>query len=395
MTVPELRAGTRPERPMGLPPALLEHWMRDYYFAVDHDIGSSGVEEWSFRDLRRIVGMELEELDELAFHDSQTLGGPDVRRTVAERFADGDVQRVMVTHGSTEANFLAMHALLAPGDTVLTVDPCYQQLHSIAEAIGCRIRHWPLRAANRFHPDLDELPRLLTGDVRMVVVNFPHNPTGATLSPEEQDELLRRVAAAGSYLLWDGAFSELTHDAPPLPEPSGRYERAVSLGTVSKAYGLPGLRVGWCLAAPEILARMVELRDYVTLHLSPLVELIAERALRYGDEIVSRRLAQAAVGLERVRAWSAARPHQVEWVEPRGGVTCFPGLPTVPDVEALCHRLGREERVLLVPGACFGHPQRVRLGFGGRPECLEAGLERLGALLDREPAVPVESLGRG
>lgn len=380
-----VRAGrdTRPGRPMGLPPALLEGWMRDYYFAVDHDIGSSGVQEWSLAELRRMVGMELEELDALEFHDSQTLGGSAVRRAVAARFTGGDVDRVMVTHGSTEANFLAMHALLEPGDTIVAVHPCYQQLYAVAESIGCRIEHWPLREENGFHPDFDELPRLLTGDVRMVVVNFPHNPTGVTLSPEEQDELLRRVSEVGAYLLWDGAFTELTHGAPPLPDPTTRYDRAVSLGTLSKAYGLPGLRVGWCLAAPAVLDRMVELRDYVTLHLSPLVELIAEKAVDHGDQIVGRRLSQAREGLERVRSWSAARRHQVGWLEPEGGVTAFPSLLAVPDVEELCHCLGQEAKVLLVPGVCFDHPRRVRLGFGGKPASLIEGLERLGQHLDR------------
>lgn len=369
-------------RPMRLAPALLERWMRDYYFAVEHDIGSSGVQEWALAELRNVVGMELAELDALVLHDSQTLGGSGVRRAVADRFAGGDVDRVMVTHGSTEANFLTMHALLEPGDTIVAGYPCYQQLYGVAEAIGCRIVHWPLREENGFRPDVDELARLLSGGVRMLIVNFPHNPTGVTLSPEESDELIRRVSAAGAYLLWDGAFSELTHAGPALPDPTVRYERAVSLGTLSKAYGLPGLRVGWCLAAPEVLDRMVELRDYVTLHLSPLVELVAERAIDQGDEIVGRRLSQARAGLERARAWSAERAHQVEWLEPAGGVTAFPRLPAVPDVERLCHTLGREEKVLLVPGVCFDHSQRVRLGFGGRPDSLEEGLRRLGRLLD-------------
>jgi aspartate/methionine/tyrosine aminotransferase len=128
---------------------------------------------------------------------------------------------------------------------------------------------------------------------------------------------------------------------------------------------------------------MVELRDYVTLHLSPLVELIAEKAVDHGDQIVGRRLSQAREGLERVRSWSASRLHQVGWLEPEGGVTAFPSLLAVPDVEELCHSLGQEAKVLLVPGVCFDHPRRARLGFGGKPASLIEGLERLGRHLDR------------
>lgn len=117
----------------------------------------------------------------------------------------------------------------------------------------------------------------------MVVVNLPHNPTGATVTPDQQRELIDLCARAGAYLVWDMAFSDLTYDGPPLPDPGLFYERAVSMGTLSKAYGLPGLRLGWCLAPPEVLERFIRIRDYLTLHLSPLVEMIAERAIRGGD----------------------------------------------------------------------------------------------------------------
>src|SRR5262249_43758034 len=158
-------------------------------------------------------------------------------------------------------------------------DPIYPQLRAVAEAIGCRVRAWPLRAERGWRPDLEELERLVTPRTRMVIVNFPHNPTGATLTPAEQDALVAACARVGAYLVWDAAFGEVTYGAPPLPDPGSKYERAVSMGTLSKAYGLPGLRVGWCLAAPEVLEKMVRLRDYLTLHLSPLVELLAARAL--------------------------------------------------------------------------------------------------------------------
>jgi aspartate/methionine/tyrosine aminotransferase len=221
----------------------------------------------------------------------------------------------------------------------------------------------------------------------MVVVNFPHNPTGATLDPAGQDALIAACDCAGAYLVWDNAFLELTHDAPPLPEPVLRYERAISTGTFSKAYGLPGLRVGWCFAAPEVLEQMIRVRDYVTLHLSPLVEMIAERAVLHADRLLAERTGLARRNRGVLAAWVEEHGDLVAWAPPRGGVTAFPRLHAVPDVEAFCHRLAREERVLLVPGNCFGHAQHVRLGFGRATEALEEGLARLSRQL-REAAVP-------
>jgi capreomycidine synthase len=364
-----------------LPEALLEEWMRLYYFEVDADIGSSGVSDFSLAELRALVGIGAAELDAVVFHDSQTLGGTALRQAIARRWTGDDASRVMVTHGSTEANFLVMHALLRPGDEVVVLDPIYPQLRAVAESIGCRMRPWPLRPERGWRPELDELETLVTPRTRMVVANFPHNPTGATLLPDEQAELLRIVSRAGAWLVWDAAFADLTYDALPLPDPARLYERAVSMGTLSKAYGLPGLRVGWCLAEPAVLDRMVHLRDYLTLHLSPLVELIAERAIAGADRILEARRTAARLNRSTVDAWIAAQDGTVSWTLPGGGVCGFPRLHEVADTEAFCRDLARRQRVLLVPGSCFGAPGHVRLGFGGPADALEVGLGRMAEAL--------------
>lgn len=368
------------------PPALLEEWMRLYYFAVDADIGSSGVSDYSLAEVRALAGIGVDEMDAVVFHDSQTLGGDGVRRAVARRWAGGDADRVMVTHGSTEAIFLVMNALLRPGDEVVVLDPVYPGLGDVVRGLGCRLRPWTLRAADGWRPDLDELRARVTDRTRMIVVNFPHNPTGATLTPDEQDALVSIAADAGAWLLWDGAFTDLTYDTAPLPDPGGRYARAVSLGTLSKGYGLPGLRVGWCLADPAVLERMAKVRDYTTLHLSPLVEFVAERVVDAADRVLAQKRAVARRNRATVEAWMAEQEGLIGWTLPSGGVCGFPRLE-VPDVEAFCHQLAREHRVMLVPGTCFGTPGHARLGFGGPTEALERGLGRLADAL-RTAAAP-------
>lgn len=367
---------------MNLPPAPLEDWMRRFYFETDFDLGSSGVENFSFAELRARLAITHEELDGIVLQDSHTLGGDGVRQAVADHLAQGRTERVMITHGSTDANYLAMTALLAPGDRVLVLDPCYQQLYGVAEAIGCQIERWPLRFEHRFRPDFDALEELLTPDTKMVVVNFPHNPTGASLRRAEQERLLTAVARVQAYLVWDGAFAQITYDEPPLPEPL-EYPRAISLGTLSKAYGLPGLRIGWCLAAPELLARFARIRDYTTLHLSPLVELVAQRVVERAPELLALRVGQARLNREVVARWIEQQQEHVEWVAPMGGVSAFIRLRRVSDVEAFCVRLAQRERVLLVPGSCFHHAAYARLGFGCPRDVLEEGLARLASALQR------------
>jgi capreomycidine synthase len=363
------------------PLAHLEEWMRDYYFDAEIDIGSSGVQDYGLSDLRRLLGISLEDLDRIVFHDSRTLGGPELRRAVAERWAKGQAERVIVTHGATEANFLTMNALLERDDEVVVLTPMYQQLYAIAEAIGCRLVRWPLRFEQGFIPDLDDARRLIGPRTRMVIVNFPHNPTGASVTLDQQRELIEICSRVGAYLVWDMAFTDLTYGEPPLPDPGLFYERAVSMGTLSKAYGLPGLRLGWCLAHPDVLERFIRIRDYLTLHLSPLVEMIAQRAIEKGDLLLEPRRTEARKNRDLVERWISDQQGRVEWVRPAGGVCAFPRLNGVSDVVEFCRDLLRTERVLLVPGSCFDCSQHVRLGFGGSMQNVEEGLQRLSRAL--------------
>jgi capreomycidine synthase len=370
---------------MDIAPALLERWMRRYYFDTEIDIGSSGVESFSMSELRNLLGISLNELDQVTFDDSQTLGGPGLREAIGDRWANRNPDRVMVTHGSSEGIFLAMNALLRPGDEVITVSPCYQQLFAIAESNGCELLHWELDFEQGFVADVEKLKSLITRNTRMLVVNFPHNPTGASLTLGQQKDLVDTVAEVGSYLVWDGAFAEMTHDLPQLPDPGTWYDRTVTLGTLSKGYGLPGLRVGWCIASPDILERFVNLRDYITLHLSPLTELIAERAVRNAHVLLRVRMEQARANLNKLAAWVERHREFIDWARPRGGVCAFLRMPDGGDVEAFCHRFAREYRVLLVPGTSFYRPGFARLGFGGPAQKFEDGLARLSDLLVKFP----------
>jgi capreomycidine synthase len=366
---------------MRLPPAPLEDWLRDYYFATDADISSSGVEPYSFKEIRQTLGIDHAELDSLEFRDSRSCGDPRLREAIARRWGDGDPDRVMAGNGSTEVLFLVMAALLRPGDEVVVVEPAYHALVSIATGIGCRIVSWPLRFEHSFAPDFDELGQLLSGRTRMLVVNFPHNPTGVSIDRAAQERLVAMAAERAAFLVWDGAFADLALRSPALPDASLLYDKAISFGTLSKSFGLPGLRVGWCFAPPDVLRACVQWRDYTTLALSPLVELVAIRAVEHAEALLGPRLAQAQRNLALLEQWVARQEGDVSWVSPDGGVVAFPRLNNVPDVEEFCHRLMDSHRVLLVPGTCFGRPGHVRLGFGGGARDLALGLDAVGTLL--------------
>ncbi|MEU7007477.1 capreomycidine synthase [Streptomyces sp. NPDC046332] len=372
--------------------AKLEAWMRDYYHKVDHDIGSSGVRDLTMAELRSICGFELSDLDTMIFHDSESYGGTGLRTALADRWTGGDVDRMMVTHGSSEAIYLVMQLLLEPGDEVIVVDPAYQQLHDIAASRGCRITRWQLDVTDGFSVDLGRLRELARSRPRMIVVNFPHNPTGASITAEQQQELVAIAEEAGAWLVWDHAFGELTYATAPLPLPL-QYERAIVWGTFSKSYGLAGLRVGWCVAPPELLARMALLRDYIALYVSPVLEFFAEHAVRNADRIVAVQKEHARHNLGLLREWAAGLPELVRLTPPAGGVSAFVEFPGQPDVVRSCRRLAEQHRVLLVPGDCFGDAYRnhARLGFGATTKELTTGLSLLERVLREDAGMTVNS----
>ncbi|MFJ5548008.1 capreomycidine synthase [Streptomyces sp. NPDC093225] len=391
---------TAPDRPTAadlpalgdIEPALLEDWFRTRYFDARTDISSSGAQNYTLGRLRAVLGIESGELDALMFRDSPSLGCDPLREAVAARYAPGRTERVMITHGSTEAIFLALSAIVRPGDEVVVLRPVYQSLSSVAAALGATLRVWELRPEDGFVPDVSRLRELTGPRTRAVVVNFPHNPTGTMPDEDGYRELLSHVDSLGCYLLWDAAFADLAYDRDPLPDPSAVLDRCVSFGTLSKSYGLPGLRIGWCLAPPEVLTAMVRLRDYVSISTSPLNELIATRVLQRADRVLRPLREQAVRNRALLTAWAAEHPGLVDLPVPRGGVSAFPLFPGVPDMTPVCERLLAEDGVLVVPGACFGHPGRLRIGFGGPTDELRDGLDAVVRAVEKTLA---ESPDRG
>ncbi|MFI5916515.1 capreomycidine synthase [Dactylosporangium sp. NPDC051541] len=371
---------------MRLRPAPLEDWLRDYYFTADIDISSSGVQTYTMAELRAKTGVRPEDLDRLTFDDGYSTGDPALRRLIADRFGDGDPGRVITANGSSEAISLVLSTLLGPGDEVVAVQPGYHLLVAYAEALGCTTRTWTLPAERGFRPAVADLEPLVSERTRAIVLNFPHNPTGAHLTEEELRQVVALAERAGAYVLWDGAFTSLVYDAPPLPPVSTLYERGIDFGTFSKAFGLPGLRFGWCVAPPSVIDGCVRIRDYTTLHVAPLIELLAGAVIEHAPAFLEPRLRQATSNRALLAEWAGEQGDRVELALPGGGVAAFPRLPGLADTRDFCDDLFKRHGVLVIPGACFGAPEHIRLGFGGATEQLTEGLERLGRALADWPA---------
>ncbi len=356
----------------------LERWMTTYETRVRYDLAESGIQPMSARELLDLAGQPeaLERLLDTRLGYSEARGTEELRGLIAGLYRNTGPDEVLVTTGAIEANFLLFNVLLEPGDHVVVVDPAYQQLQSVPKAIGCDVSSWRLRPETGFRYDVDELERLVTPRTRLIVINTPHNPTGAVLSPEELQRVYDIAEARGAWLLSDEAYRWLELPGrPPLAGPARDLgSRGISVGTLSKPFGLPGLRVGWLVAPADVVARCWGQRDYISLSPGKLSDYLATIALRERERIFARARAIAARNLATVERWIREREGLLDWTPPRGGLL---GLLRyhldVPSLE-LANRLAEEASVMLAPGSAFGFEQHLRIGLGAEPSLFQEGL---------------------
>lgn len=362
---------------MHLQRALLEEWMRTFYFIARYDLGSSGIKNFSIKELFDLIGLTPNDLNNVVFDDSETFGNYHLRQSIANRWGNGNAFSVLVGNGSNEVIFLLLSSLLSKGDEVIVLHPIYHTLGKLAESICGNIKEWILDPSKNFQPDLNNLQNLISSKTKMVIVNFPHNPTGASITSAQLDELIEIVSKVGSYLVWDAAFEEIVFHNAPLPNPYLSYNKTVYIGTVSKCYGLAGLRLGWCIADPKIIKKCEVVKDYTSLYVSPLNEFIGVQVIQNLEKLTSYIIPYIKENYKTLSAWLDKHSDKINGNLPHGGISAFLKISGQNDTEDFCRNLAKEKKILLVPGKCFGYPEFIRLGFGASPQNFKKGLDIL------------------
>jgi aspartate/methionine/tyrosine aminotransferase len=350
---------------MQLTPFKLERYFARYEFNVKYLLCSSDCESLSVGDLLAFEPEAEEGLKRHWLGYTESSGAPSLRQEISRIYTGIQPEQVLVHSGAEEAIYLFMHAMLQPGDHVIVHWPCYQSLFEIARSIGCAVTFWEARLQNKWALDLDELKRNLRPNTRAIIVNAPHNPTGNLMPQSDYRELNALAQELGIVLFSDEVYRELEYEpADRLPSACDINTSAVSLGVMSKTYGLAGLRIGWIAThnAP-VYDRMASLKDYTTICSSAPSEYLAELALRNRDQIAGRNLRIIHGNLSLLDAFFAAHANLLEWVRPNAGPIAFPRL-IGEDVEMFCHQLVTSSGVLLLPGTMYDHPgNHFRLGF--------------------------------
>jgi len=363
----------------------LERWMTTYELFVDYDIAESGICPlrtsdllgWEPMDERQAV---LDRLLDLPLGYSEATGTQELRSLLAETYANCEVENILVTTGAIEANFLLFNVLLEAGDHVVAPYPAYQQLYSVPRGLGCDVSLWRIESETGFRYDVDDLERLLRPETRLIVINSPHNPTGALLSEADLARVYDLAESVGARVMNDEAYRWLAiPGGEPLPAPM--YDRGpagISVGTLSKPFGLPGLRIGWMAAPAEITSECWATRDYVTLSPGKMNDALAVLALKHREKVLERNRAIITTNLARANEWVAQHESLLSWKPPRAGLLALLHVNLdMPSLE-LANKLAEEYCVMLAPGSAFGFEHHLRIGIGQDPSVFAAGLERAG-----------------
>lgn len=354
----------------------LEHFFARWEFSAPWLLCSSDVEALALSELMALADDETRQLWEgLRLGYTETLGYPALRREIAGLYRGLGPEHVIVFAGAQEPIFVFMNAVLEPGDHAVVVTPCYQSLYAVPRAIGATVTMVPLEADQGWRLDLDRVARAITPRTRLVAANFPHSPTGALPDRATFDGLVALAEEAGAVFFSDEVYRLLEHDpSDRLPAAVEASDRAVSLGVMSKVFGLAGIRIGWLASRDaEALRRLASFKLYTTICSSAPSEILALIALRARETLLARARAILLPNLQRFDRFLADWQGVVECVRPRGGTIAFPRLADPLPVEAVARELVETQGVLILPGSIFDHPgNNFRIGFGRRsfPEAL-------------------------
>lgn len=360
---------------MRVPAFELEVFFGRYEFSTPYLLAQSDCEAMSIDALLRLEpdpAAAQRDFLNTSLGYGENNGRPDLRRAVARLYTSMAEENVLMFTGAQEGIFACMNTLLEPGDHVVCMFPAYQSLYEVARSLGCHVDFWHLRQTEAgWQADMDELAALVRPDTRAIVLNTPHNPTGFTLNKAQTDALCALARKSGAWIFCDEVYRGLGWNdkgetAEVAPWIADTYERGISLGVLSKAYGLPGLRVGWlaCRDA-ELMEDIARYKNYLSICGATPSEALALVALRHGPELLEKNSRIIAENLQTADAFFARHKHLFTYNRPQAGPIGFPRMRVSESMGDFCERAAHEAGVLLLPGSVYGiNEPYFRMGFG-------------------------------
>lgn len=367
--------------PSNLPEFEMERWQSLHEHRVDLNLSESGVAPLSLREVAEMTGVEP---GETGLGYTQTNGTRRLREHIAALYPRAGPENVLVTSGGAEANFLVMWHLVSSGDRVAVLLPTYGQTPGLARGFGARVRIWRLREDRGWQPAPGAAAEAAGPDARLLVVTNPNNPTGAVLDEASREEVVEASAGAGAWLLSDEVYAGAERDGGTTPSLWGSHDRVLVTGSLSKAYGLPGLRLGWVVGPAATVQELWARKDYTTIAPAALSDRLAAAVMEPSarERVLERTRAIVRENLAILAGWLDRRTDLFSYRPPDAGAICWVRYHADVGSSELARGLLEEESVLVVPGDQFGMDGFLRIGFGIPAEELREALDRMARHLD-------------
>jgi len=374
---------------MSFRPFAMERWQSTWENRVRFNLSESGVHPLTAGELLALAGAGADSVLDVPLGYSQSNGTERLRTAIAALYPGATAGNVTVTNGSAESNYAICWHLLQPGDRVALMLPNYMQTWGLAHAFDADIRPFRLREADGWQPDRDEVSAAVGPGTKLVVVTNPNNPTGAVLNAEAMRHIVARAEAVGAWILADEVYQGAERVGPPTPSFWGMGERVIVVNGLSKAYGLPGLRLGWCVAPQPLPEALWSRKDYTTIGPGAMSDALATIALRptVRERILERTRGIIRANWEVLATWYASMDGEFDSRPPDAGAISYARYRTAVNSTELAERLRRDHDVLVVPGDQFEMDRYIRFGFGPPRPDLESALGRVADAF-RHPARP-------
>jgi aspartate/methionine/tyrosine aminotransferase len=366
-------------------PFALERMMGKWENVVRYNLSESGVHPLKLGELMALAGRDVRELADVELNYPQANGTRDLRRTIAAYYPRAGEDNVLVTTGAVEANYLVVQTLLEPGDEAVVMRPNYLQVWGVARNRGVAVRDFDLVEANGWAPDLEQLAAAVTPRTKLVAVCNPNNPTGRILTAAEMAAIVSIAARAGAWILADEVYAGAERETDVVtPSFHGMYDKVLAVGSMSKAYGLPGLRTGWVVGPVAVLDDMWARHDYITITGTMLSDKLATIALspQVRPRILARTRGLIRAGYPVLQEWAAQHGNTIQLYPSQAAAIAFMRYNRKINSSRFVERLRDEKSVLIVPGDHFGHDHHLRISFGLPHDYLRAGLERISQMLE-------------
>jgi aspartate/methionine/tyrosine aminotransferase len=360
-------------------PFAMERMQSTWENLVDYDMSESGVRPLTMRELVE-MGFDLDSFMDQPLGYSQSNGTIELREAIAAIYSGASVDHIEVTNGTSEANYLVALSQLRPGDDVAMELPNYMQMPGVARSLGATVRPFRLVQQSGWEPDWDQFERAVTPKTKLLYLSNPNNPTGAVLSDAAMRRIVERCEATGTWILADEVYLGAEIDRPRTASFWGMSDRVIVTSGLSKAYGIPGVRIGWIVGPTALVAECWTQHDYLTIGPNKLSDRIARVAVQAAnrERCYARTREILSHNLPIARTWVDGFGGRLTWREPQAGAIAL--LKYDADVPSLqiAERVRVNQSTLIVPGSHVGLEGHLRVWLGGKEPFLREGLRRIG-----------------